>query len=53
MVVRAPAKLNLHLTCGPLRADGFHELTTVFQAVSLSDELVVTRGDALTLSITG
>ena len=53
MVVRAPAKLNLHLTCGPLRDDGFHELTTVFQAVSLSDELGVTRAEALTLSITG
>jgi 4-diphosphocytidyl-2-C-methyl-D-erythritol kinase len=53
VVVRSPAKLNLHLTCGPLRADGYHELTTVFQAVSLSDELVVRRGGDLTLTITG
>jgi len=53
VVVRSPAKLNLHLTCGPLRADGYHGLTTVFQAVSLWDELVVTRGEALTLSVTG
>lgn len=53
MVVRSPAKLNLHLTCGPLRADGYHELTTVFQAVSLADELVATRADALTLTLDG
>ena len=53
MVVRSPAKLNLHLTVGPLRADGYHELTTVFSAVSLHDELVVERADALTLTLTG
>jgi 4-diphosphocytidyl-2-C-methyl-D-erythritol kinase len=52
-VVRAPAKLNLHLTAGPLRPDGFHDLTTVFQAVSLFDELTATRADALTLTVTG
>lgn len=53
MVVRTPAKLNLHLTVGPLRPDCYHELTTVFSAVSLFDELVMTRGGTLTLSITG
>ena len=53
MVVRSPAKLNLHLTCGPLRPDGYHELTTVFQAVSLYDELSVTRAGQLQLTLTG
>lgn len=44
--VRVPAKLNLGLSVGPLRPDGFHELATVYQALSLFDELeVVERGD--------
>ena len=40
--MRAPAKINLHLSVGPLRTDGFHELVTVFHAVDLVDELTVT-----------
>ncbi|AEF41939.1 4-(cytidine 5'-diphospho)-2-C-methyl-D-erythritol kinase [Hoyosella subflava] len=51
--VRAPAKVNLHLAVGDLRDDGYHELTTVFQALSLYDEVAVTRGDALTVSVKG
>lgn len=53
VTVRAPAKLNLHLWVGPLRADGYHELTTVFQAVSLYDELTVRRADALSVVVQG
>jgi len=53
VVVRVPAKLNLHLSVGPLRADGFHELTTVFHAVSLTDEVTVRPADRLTVSVTG
>jgi len=51
--VRAPAKLNLHLSVGPLRPDGFHELTTVYQAVGLYDEVVVTRSDELSVTVEG
>ncbi len=51
--VRVPAKINLHLSCGPLRADGYHELTTVYQAISLYDELHAVRADALTLTVDG
>lgn len=53
VTVRAPAKLNLHLSVGPLREDGFHELTTVFQAVSLYDELTVRPSDTLSLVLQG
>lgn len=35
----APAKLNLHLEILLRRADGYHELETVFQALELADEV--------------
>jgi 4-diphosphocytidyl-2-C-methyl-D-erythritol kinase len=53
VTVRAPAKLNLHLSVGRLRSDGFHELTTVFHAVGLYDELDARPSDALSVHITG
>ena len=40
VTVRVPAKVNLQLSVGPVRADGYHELATVFQAVGLFDEIV-------------
>jgi 4-diphosphocytidyl-2-C-methyl-D-erythritol kinase len=53
VTARAPAKVNLHLSVGRKRADGFHDLTTVFQAVGLYDDVVVERADALTVEVTG
>jgi 4-diphosphocytidyl-2-C-methyl-D-erythritol kinase len=38
--VRAPGKVNLCLYLGPRRRDGRHELVTLFESVSLADELV-------------
>ncbi len=38
---RAPAKINLCLFLGPTRADGRHELVTVFDSVTVFDELSV------------
>jgi 4-diphosphocytidyl-2-C-methyl-D-erythritol kinase len=41
--VEARAKLNLALAIGPRRADGFHELATLLQSVTLADTLVAER----------
>ena len=42
VVVSAPAKVNLHLEVLRLRPDGYHEIETVFQPLSLCDTLAVT-----------
>jgi 4-diphosphocytidyl-2-C-methyl-D-erythritol kinase len=48
-VKRAPAaaKINLALVVGPLRADGRHELVTVYQRVSLCDRVAIERAPAV------
>jgi 4-diphosphocytidyl-2-C-methyl-D-erythritol kinase len=53
VTVRAPAKVNLELRVGPLRDDGFHTLATVYQAVSLYDELTVRASDEWCVTIEG
>lgn len=55
VTVRVPAKVNLHLGVGPLRPDGKHQLHTVYQAVSLYDEVVLepSTDGSLTVSIVG
>jgi len=45
VTVRVPAKINLQLAVGPLRPDGYHDLVTVFHAVSLFDEVTVTPAE--------
>ena len=37
----APAKINLHLSVLGRRADGYHDILSLFQAVSLRDEIGV------------
>lgn len=51
--VRVPAKMNLHLGVGPRRADGYHELHTVYHAISIYDELTARPGDSLRLTMDG
>ncbi len=40
ITLRAPAKINLYLRVISKRADGYHELETLFERISLADELV-------------
>ena len=51
--VRVPGKVNLYLEVGDRRRDGYHELTTVFHAVSLADEVTVRDADVLSLRLVG
>jgi 4-diphosphocytidyl-2-C-methyl-D-erythritol kinase len=55
VTVRVPAKVNLQLSVGAPRPDGFHELATVFQAVGLCDEIVARPSDTpgITLTLSG
>ena len=39
--VLAPAKVNLHLSVGSVRPDGYHDLTSVFHTLELCDELTM------------
>jgi len=53
VTVRVPAKLNLQLAVGPPRADGYHDLVTVFHAVSLFDELTAEPAGRDGVTVTG
>ena len=53
VTVRVPAKLNLQLAVGPPRADGYHDLVTVFHAVSLFDEITAEPAARDGVSVTG
>jgi len=49
--VVAPAKINLYLWVGERRADGMHEIESVMQSVSLTDELTISASDGVTLDV--
>jgi 4-diphosphocytidyl-2-C-methyl-D-erythritol kinase len=53
VTVRVPAKINLQLAVGPPRADGYHDLVTVFHAISLFDEVGVTAAAADSVTVSG
>jgi len=53
VTARVPAKVNLQLAVGPPRADGYHDLVTVFHAVSLFDEVTVRPAERTKVVVTG
>jgi 4-diphosphocytidyl-2-C-methyl-D-erythritol kinase len=53
VTVRVPAKVNLQLSVGAPRSDGYHDIATVFHAVGLYDDVTAIEGDHLTVSVEG
>src|SRR5690554_1946185 len=51
MRLLSPAKVNLTLNVGPLRADGFHSLTSIFHTIELYDELEIIESDEFELIV--
>lgn len=56
VIARVPAKVNLQLSVGALGSDNFHEVITVFQAISLFDDVSVATAalkNGISIEITG
>ncbi|MBM6402106.1 4-(cytidine 5'-diphospho)-2-C-methyl-D-erythritol kinase [Phycicoccus sonneratiae] len=53
VTVRVPAKVNLELLVGPRRDDGYHSLSSVYQALSLYDDVTVGEADEWGVSVSG
>lgn len=51
--VRAPGKLNVYFDVGDVQSDGYHPVASVYQAVSLYEDVVATPADAFTVTVTG
>ncbi len=53
ITLRSPAKLNLFLRILSKRADGYHELASLFQAITLFDTLAFSKADQDALTSEG
>ena len=53
MRLEAPAKLNLFLYVLGRRSDGYHELFTLFQKISLCDEVYLEKARGVILEVSG
>ena len=51
--VQVPAKVNLQLSVGPKKSDGYHEVVSVFQALSLYDNLRIKESSDFLLNLSG
>lgn len=53
IVVRAPGKINLFFAVGELLDDGYHEVATAYQAVSLFEEVRARHASDFSVTFTG
>lgn len=53
VAVTAPAKLNLQLSVGAAGDDGYHDVVSVYQTVSLVDEITASPGQGVSLTVDG
>lgn len=49
----APGKINLFFEVGPLRPDGYHSVTSVYQSLAIRQRVGVAEADAWSVSTTG
>ena len=49
----APGKTNLFFAVGPLLADGFHEVASIYLALDLREEVTVSSAENWSVSVTG
>lgn len=51
--VRAPGKLNLFFEVGGVQDDGYHDVASAYQAVSLYEDVWASPSDDFTMSVSG
>ena len=51
--MQVPAKVNLQLSVGPKESDGYHQVVTVFQAISLFDNIKISEADQFSIAVSG
>ncbi len=51
--VRAPGKVNVFFEVGDVQADGYHDVASVYQALSLYEDVWASVADDFTISVTG
>lgn len=51
--VRAPGKLNVFFQVGDVQDDGYHEVASVYQAVSAYEDVIATPADDFRVTVTG
>ncbi len=50
---QAPGKVNLYLEVGAVRADGYHDVVTAYQAVSVMEDVWAGHDDRFRVSVSG
>lgn len=50
---RAPGKINVYLSVGALQDDGYHDVATAYQAVSLYEDVLAEPSDDFSVTFTG
>lgn len=53
ITARAPGKINVFFRVGALQDDGYHEVASLYQAVSLYEEVTATRADGFSVRFIG
>ena len=53
VTVRAPGKINVFFRVGALQDDGYHDVASLYQAVSVFEEVTATPADDFSVQFTG